>query len=383
MRRYAKAMRASRVALAFPFVVALSGCGDPRVDLDEGDVEVGPDPCPQWLLLEREGLAPRYERREYDDQARLVRLELGQIARSVTGELHTVRETRYEDGFVSSMSETREARASEWVETFAEVSELDDAGRPVRISGWDVPGSAMPNRVSTFEYDSQGRLVVDRKQDQYGLGVEIDRTCRFDYDTSDQLVGKRCEGTNPEVRHYHWDDDGNLLLSELEAETFSMLIAYRYEDSRLTGVDVDDFSRYTFTYDEDGRLTRHEYERLDGLGESLDVYAYDDRGRLAERTSSQLDGSDPRTSTFSYNAHGWLTAVETEGSVRAYDYERTDDRLTVTERWGGNVHETRTYVCAEAAPTGLPVDTNPEPFGGEDRVLPQETVEPRPFPDTL
>lgn len=376
-------MRALRVALAFPFVVALFGCGDPRVDLDDGDAEVGPDPCPQWLLVEREGQAPRYERREYDGQFRLVRLELGQVARSLSGELHAVHETRYEEGFVTTTSEAREARASEWVETFTEVSELDDAGRPVRISGWDVPGSAMPNRVSTLEYDPQGRLAVQRQQDRYGNGVEIDRTCSFDYDASAQLVGKRCEGTSPETRQYRWDEEGNLLLSELEAETFTMRIAYRYEESRLTGVDVDDFSRYAFTYDEEGRLTRHEYERLDGLGESLDVYAYDDRGRLAERTSSKLDGSDPRTSNFSYDARGWLSAVETEGSVRAYDYERTDDGLTVTERWDGDVHETRSYVCAEAQTTGLPVDTNPEPFGGRDRVLPQETVEPRPFPDTL
>ncbi|MGH1343594.1 MAG: hypothetical protein ACRBN8_18700 [Nannocystales bacterium] len=359
-------------------------CSDSRL-VEETDPETAPevladDECPHWLLVERTGDFPVYERRTYDDQARLIRHETGGHTRSLSGEHHSVTEISYGDGLVTSVTEERASLDDELVHRVTEVTELDVDGRPVRIHGWDSLDLMAPNRTVSLEYDAQGRLSLHHQDDEYANGGVVDRACSYTYDTQGQLSAKICEGTNPDTKHYGWDDNGNLLFSELEAETFTHRADYTYDGMLLTSLLADDFARYAFGYDEAGRLVSHEYERFDGLGDAVDEYEYDPQGRMERHVATRLDGSHYDTTVFHYDPEGRLLEAASERTPRSYAYEQSGDELTVTERWGKNLHETRSYLCSPTPATGLPADTNPEPFGGADRILPTETVEPQPFP---
>ncbi|MBV1862241.1 MAG: hypothetical protein KUG77_27730 [Nannocystaceae bacterium] len=377
-------MLAPRRFPLFLLPAAVLACGDARVVESAQDPEpetVAEDGCAHWLLVERNGNAPNYERRVYDERARIVRRDTGNAARSLSGELHSVIELSYGEGLVTSESMARDSLQQENVHTFTEVTELDALGRPVRILGWDSDELPEPNRTLSHEYDTQGRLSVRHQQDNYANGGLVDRRCTFEYDTSGQLVAKRCEGTNPDSKRYGWDEAGNLLFSELEAETFTSRSEYAYEGTRLVSYLWGGFSRHEFAYDEEGRLVWHEHERFDGLGAGLHEYEYDAAGRMLQHISMDLDGSVRDTTSFRFDAAGRLVEEASGRTPRSYSYEESSDELTVTERWGDEVFETRHYLCSATPTTGLPVDTNPEPFGGRDPSLPQETVEPRPFPD--
>lgn len=376
-------MVAHRLPILFLSVSVLA-CGDARVLTQDPQPEpeaAEQDACPVWLLIERAGDAPRYERRVYDLQGRVVRRESGGAARSTTGEHHSVTEINYEDGLVTLESEHRGTLEEESVHAFTEVTELDDAGRPRRILGWDTPEQPAPNRTVSQEYDGEGRLRIRHQQDSYANGGSVDRRCSYSYDGAGRLDAKVCAGTNPDSRHYGWDDDGNLLFSELVTDTFTSRSEYTYDGSLLSTALWDGFSLDEFDYDGAGQLVWHRNERFDGLGGSLDEYEYDDDGRVAQHLSMDLDGSRRDTTSFRYDTNGRLVEAASELSPRSYEYEQSDDELTVTERWGEDVFEVRRYRCAPTPPTGLPLETNPEPFGGQDRVLPHRTAEPLPYPE--
>lgn len=377
-------MPAQRLVLLFLSTTVLA-CGDARVlaqDEEQPKSDAATeDACASWLLVERTGDAPSYERRVYDLQARLIRQERGSVARSSTGEHHAVTEISYEDGLVTRESEQRGTLDEESVHAFTEVTELDDSGRPLRILGWDSPQQAAPNRTVSQEYDAQGRLKTRHQQDSYANGGSVDRRCFYSYSEEGRLDAKVCEGTNPDSRHYGWDDDGNLLFSELVTETFTSRAEYTYEGARLSKFLSSDFSVDDFEYDDAGRLVWHRYERFDGLGGGLDEYHYDTDGRVVQHVAKELDGSHRETTTFRYDANGRLTAEASDLTPRFYDYALSDDELSVTERWGENVFEVRRYRCSPIPPTTLPVETNPEPFGGRDRALPHRSAEPLPYPE--
>ncbi len=337
--------------------------------------------CPHWLLVERTGTFPSYERRVHDEQARLVRRESGGVARSASGEFHLVVEFTYGDGHVTLESEGREALDRDDVDAFTEVTELDDLGRPVRILGWDSPELSNPNRTVDHEYDAQGRLSVRHQQEHYDNGGAIDRRCSFEYGASGYLDARTCEGTHPDTKRYGWNEDGNLLFSELEAETFTSRTEYEYEGLQLSSVLWEDFSRHDFRYDAQRRLVWHEYKRFDGGGDGVGEYEYDAQGRMTQRHFMSLDGSNQQTTSYLYDEQGRLVEVVSDVTPRSYHYEQSETELTVTERWGGEVFETRRYECSPTPTTGMPVDMNPEPFGGRDPVLPHQISEPRPFPD--
>lgn len=372
-------MPALRVALLCLASAAVLACSDSRV-LEQTEPEAAAqDECPQWLLVERTGDL-RYERQVHDEFARLVRREHGGPARSVSGEYHSISEFSYEDGHVTLESESRETLEQETFAGFTEVTEIDALGRPVRVSGWDSPESSAPNRTATHEYNDQGQLSVHHQQDEYSNGARVDRRCTFEYDSSGQLAAKRCDGTNPDTRRYGWDEDGNLLFSELQAESFTSRAEYVYEGTRLSSFLSGDFSRHDFAYDAQGRLVSHEYERFDGLGDGLDEYAYDARDQMTERVSMRLDGSGRYVTSFRYDPNGRLIEAASDLTPRSFDYQQSGNELKVTERWGDDVFETRRYQCSPTPTIGMPIDTNPEPFGGRDRVLPHQTAEPQPFP---
>lgn len=375
-------MPAPRVFLLCFASTAVLACSEPRV-LEQGQ-QPGPeaaaeDECPQWLLVERTGNL-HYERQVHDEFARLVRREHGGPARSSTGEYHSRSEFSYEDGHVTLESEGRDSLGQEAFNGFTEVTELDPLGRPVRILGWDSPESLAPNRTVTLDYNQQGQLSVHHQQDEYSNGARVDRRCTFEYDATGQLGAKRCDGTHPDTRRYGWDENGNLLFSELQAETFTSRAEYEYDGIQLTSYLAVDFAMHHFTYDDQARLVRHEYSRFDGLGEGLSQYAYDAQGRMIRHDAKNLDGSSHDTTLFRYGSGGRLLEANSEFTPRSYSYQQSDDELTVTERWSDDVFETRQYRCSPNPTTGMPVDTNPEPFGGRDRVLPHQTAVPLPFP---
>ncbi len=370
-----------RVLLAFVPAATLA-CGDANVAEPAAQPEAEPqEACPQWLLVERDGGFPTYERLVYDDQARVVRREMGGPARSSTGEVHSTVEISYEDGLVTLESERRDSLGQESSDDFTEVTELDSLGRPTRILGWDLPQEPVPNRTATLEYDVRGRLSVRHQQDEYANGVVVDRRCTFEYDAAGQLDARICAGTQPDAKRWAWDEDGNLSFSELEAEAFTSRAEYAYEGGRLSMFLAEDFSRDDFAYDNEGRLVWHAYTRFDGLGGGVDEFAYDPQGRLALHVSKGTDGAEQNSTSFLYDAEGRLIEEVSDATPRSYQYALSEGGVTVTERWGDEVFETRAYVCSPTATTGMPVETNPEPFGGRDRVLPHQTVTPLPFPE--
>ncbi len=374
------ALRAFLLCLAS---VAVLGCGDSQIveQAEQPEPEAAAeDACPQWLLVERTGEL-RYERRFHDELARVVRWEHGGPARSRSGEFHSLTEFNYEDGLVTLESEGRDSLGQETVERFTEVTELDALGRPSRILGWDVPESPTPNRTVTQEYNQPGQLSVQHQQDEYGNGATVDRRCTFEYDSEGRLLAKPCKGTHPDIRRYGWDEDGNLLFSELETESFTSRAEYTYDGRRLSSVLSGDFSRDDFAYDTDGRLAWHEYQRFDGLGDGRDEFAYDDQGKMIQHVSQRLDGSSRNVTSFRYDSDGRLIEASSDLTPRSFRYERSGNELEVTERWGDDLFETRRYQCSPTPTTGMPVDTNPEPFGGRDRILPHQTATPLPFPD--
>lgn len=376
-------MPARRRSLLLLLSVTVPACGDARVleeaQQPEADAE---DECPQWLLIERKGTFPSYDRRAYDDQARLIRRENGGVARSISGELHALTELSYENGLVTSESEARDGLGQEDIDDFTEVTELDELGRPVRILGWDSRDLPAPNRTVSHDYNQQGQLTVHHQQDEYSNGARVDRRCTFEYDATGQLGAKRCDGTHPDTRRYGWDENGNLLFSELQAETFTSRAEYGYDGTQLTSYLAVDSAMHEFAYDDQGRLVWHEYERFDGLGDGVDEYEYDAQGRVVRHTTAGIDGSSRGTTTFRFDARGRLIEAASELTPRSYSYEQSGSDLTVTERRGDEEVETRQYRCSPNPTTGMPVDTNPEPFGGRDRVLPHQTAVPLPFPET-
>ncbi|MEM9195083.1 MAG: hypothetical protein AAGF12_38280 [Myxococcota bacterium] len=338
----------------------------------------GDGECPHWFLVERVGTGTAdYHRFTYDAQMRVVLEERGNASRSRSGEYHESRRVSYGSGTVTSELDAGDAPNLDGVVDFAEIIELDEARRPVRILGRDAHAFAEPNRVETREYDSEGRLAVTLQQDQYANRNRVDRRCSYEYNPQGQLSVKDCtDGTT----RFGWSDAGELLFRELTTDRFTSRQDYTYEEGRLTGAVSGDFSERTFTYD-NGRLVRAFYRRFDGLGGGISDYEYDREGRLSLHIQTDLEGTIRDTTSFIYDDEGRLVDEVSDIGGRSYDYELRNDELTVTERSGETRYNTRRYVCSQTTATGLPVFVDPDPSPNGDRVLPDDTVLPRPFPE--
>lgn len=99
----------------------------------------------------------------------------------------------------------------------------------------------------------------------------------------------------------------------------------RNEQGLATEATVIGNSRYIFTYDANGRLTKMVY-RVGNRDEQIDVYYYDNRGVLYKVNSMTLfDGRGPVTSTekyygFQFDSHGnWTKRRDAERIITYYE----------------------------------------------------------------
>lgn len=173
-----------------------------------------------------------------------------------------------------------------------ELTRTEAAGTPFarRISTTWLPESrqpasmAEPLRVTTFDYDSAGRISK--------------RTVQPTSDTTGALGFQAPAAGNPSIWSYEYDSRGLL----------SRVIAPRNAATM-------------YTYDEMGNLS----QVTNALGHATTLTHYDQNGRVGRIT-------DPNglVTELSYTQRGWISSSSTGGATTSYDYDAVGQLLKLT-----------------------------------------------------
>lgn len=254
--------------------------------------------------------------------------ELAAVQRASNGELYSATTYVYdEDGKLVRIEEDQDLsdELADKVSTF----EYDDEGRRTRE---EVYEGMTPASRTTFTYDGGGNLI--QKDEDQGIDEVIDATERWTFD-GDVLVS------------HEIDEDGDGLVDE--SRTFDpegrVSSARGYHDGVL---DV----ATTFEYDDDGNLVVERAEDGQATLLSRKQRAYDASSRLIELTvDDDGDGTDDIVTRWSYDAHGRLLTVQERRSADPEAPFITTEGYTYDAQ--GRLIEVMFDSDADGAPDGL------------------------------
>lgn len=169
----------------------------------------------------------------------------------------------------------------------------DDRDSLLRVT--DVDANGVESKAESRTYDVQGYIIAD----SFFSGSTLTLDVQFDYDLAKNLISKTSRSkSGGETRHtYHYKDQRRSGETRTDPSGDPIEIQYTYDDNgRISKADYNSpnpESHYseTFYYDQSGRLSNKE-ERA---GKSQDItykryWAYDPHGRLVETFCNPEDG---------------------------------------------------------------------------------------------
>ncbi len=140
---------------------------------------------------------------------------------------------------------------------------------------------------SVYEYDPEGKLLVDTKYDASGA---LAWKTQYTYDNAGRQTFRVMTDANGEPKSFQksvYDTDGNIK---------EKYVGTRFEDATLD---------YLYTY-KDGKLVTEANLNPDGSYFDLEFYEYDDQGRLSRKSKKSEEGYVYRLWEYTYHEGGWL-----------------------------------------------------------------------------
>jgi RHS repeat-associated protein len=210
-----------------------------------------------------------------------------------------------------------------------------------------------PDGISqTRSYDAAGRLAEVREA---GNAVsyaydDADRTVRvttespagrhevgYEYDTFDRVVRRTVNGTDPTT--YTYDNASRPLTIGYRNQTTT----YTWDNAgRLTSKTLPDGIRQEFGYDDDDRVTRLTYKRLDGTVIEAMAYEYDARGQRVAETSTIVSANETAF-TGTYDDANRLTSITLTAAGQSFALAYDDNGNLVRKTDLANPANVTTY----------------------------------------
>lgn len=157
----------------------------------------------------------------------------------------------------------------------------------------------------TCHYDEAGRLVEKR---MFRAGqTEPDAVCTYKYDKNGNCTRYQDENGKVSTFKYTYDDEGTILTGSR--------VEFMPE-----GAIIGDTIRYTYEYDEQGRVSRMAGQQTNGKDISYE-FIYDDQGRVVKATNIMPEGNV--TEEYSYEGDRLIEKTQTlkDGTtVQTYTY---------------------------------------------------------------
>ena len=157
----------------------------------------------------------------------------------------------------------------------------------------------------TCHYDEAGRIVEKR---QFSIGqTEPDGVCTYKYDKNGNCTRYQDENEKVSTFKYTYDDNGVILTGPR--------VEFMPE-----GAIIGDTIRYTYEYDEQGRVIRMAGQQTNGKDISYE-FIYDDAGKLVQATNIMPEGNV--TQTYRYEADRLVEMTQSlkDGTtVQTYTY---------------------------------------------------------------
>lgn len=149
---------------------------------------------------------------------------------------------------------------------------------PVNCRLTEITGAYIDGTKSTFEYDADGR--VSR---QIRINGEDGADGTFDYKHTYDASGRLIQSTIIEL-----DEKGEVVAEGIETYTWENghIIRFNYQD------DTDYKGVNNLTYNASGQLIGFTFEYNDPVNDSKWAYTYDANGVLTRRVLTSLDGTD-------------------------------------------------------------------------------------------
>lgn len=233
---------------------------------------------------------------------------------------------------------------------------FDEAGNPVEEHVYPINGG----ELHTERVYADGLLM---KKNVLDGGVPV-YTEKYEYDANGKETAMTRTGHDPYRRERVYDENGNCI-----RETSNDMYGLRLQrvctydaQGRLIREEQDgaqaDLRTYEYSYDEAGRLdriTRYEFHWVQGIG----VHTYDGEGRLTDLTWIDSDGNAHYDRyTYEYDENGRLV-VEMEYTLYDYPWHKytyaydgdgnRTERLTWVEWTGGEENSEREWSVSEGS----------------------------------
>ena len=126
------------------------------------------------------------------------------------------------------------------------------------------------------------------------------------------VVSDYTDGYVSSAERYDYSPEGILLKKVYYAKGDSAVTVYSYdEDNNIKDIMSPDVAKFTPVF-EGGRLVRENFYTNEAKTEGIRfTFTYDDEGRVATRVSGEIGSSDETTVTFDYNGAGTRSAINT------------------------------------------------------------------------
>ncbi|MEO1034861.1 MAG: Ig-like domain-containing protein [Pseudomonadota bacterium] len=195
----------------------------------------------------------------------------------------------------------------------------------------DLPGSVTDERgtVTTFDYDTQGRLEEETTTRTDADGMPQTYTTFYVYDAKGRLTQTTDAEGNVTTTEYNGIDkvsatvDARNHRTEMDYDARGNLVQTRYPDGTSEIMDYDENGNLILQTDRDSRTTHMTYDAADRLLETI----------YPDATPSDLT-DNPRT-TNEYDDAGRLTAVIDErGNRTEYEYDDANRQTLIRNALG-------------------------------------------------
>ncbi|MCE9554482.1 MAG: hypothetical protein K8T91_14045 [Planctomycetes bacterium] len=221
-----------------------------------------------------------------------------------------------------------------------------DANGDDTVYDYDLNGNLLSitdpvSNVTSYKYDEFDRQVLE--------SVTVDSnvlTRSWEYDLTGNMLAKTDrQGRTMAYQYDNLDRQvADTWLDETGTPTNTVYSIYDIQ-GRLTDME-DNFSAYSYTYDDLDRVKTISNAGTPGVTEVVLHAEYDDQNRRIE-LRAEIDGDDDFINTYSYNGRGQLTQIlQDDQAVNAVAYKRVEfdydvaDQLDQVRRYAssGNTH---------------------------------------------
>lgn len=185
----------------------------------------------------------------------------------------------------------------------------NDSGKLITQVHKNKSGSEI--RRYEYTYDANGNCLTKNR-----LGGSTEEYIAYTYNDKAQLTKETVtqkysyQSDDVTVWIYTYDANGNVA-SRINKQGSGMLYQYdaagRVTEEKEIYADSDSFNKYSYAYDEQGRMIKERYESDDTWTEY--TYGYDPRGTQYELTYTLSDGTTTYTAVF-----------DDDGNIKAQDF---------------------------------------------------------------